>query len=410
MDAVISVTGLGKRFRRYDPNRPRTLQEAIIGRLRRLGTAETFWALHNVNFEVLPGRMVGVIGRNGAGKSTLLSLIGGVGRPDEGNIAVHGRIGALLDLGAGLNGDLTGRENVFIGGVIAGLTRREITERFDDIVAFAELETFIDAPLRTYSSGMQMRLAFSVAVHIDPDVLLIDEVLAVGDLAFQRKCLDRIAQFKENGCAILLVSHDAEMVKRLCDEAVWLQNGEIAAHGPADIVAGQYVAEMSAVTRARTPDQPPTITASGIELQLNENRFGSLAMEITAVFLRTPAGQEITTINSGDPLHVQINYHAPEPIPSPIFGVTISDEDDLTCFDTSTAVPGTSLPTIQGSGQITLQLERLDLMGGEYYLDVGIYEQNWEYAYDYHWHVYSFIVASSPGEKGILRPPHQWVL
>jgi len=187
--------------------------------------------------------MVGVIGGNGAGKSTLLRLLGRVGRPDEGSATVYGRVDALLDLGAGFHPDLTGRENVFISGVINGLLRREVAKQFDSIVAFSELEEFIDSPLRTYSTGMQMRLAFAVATHTHPSVLLIDEVLAVGDLAFQRKCLDRIAQFKAEGCTIILVTHDTGLVAKMCDEAVWLHAGRVMAHGPADEVARQYIVD-----------------------------------------------------------------------------------------------------------------------------------------------------------------------
>lgn len=404
-EAAIIVNGVGKQFWRRDPNRPHTLQEAAINRLRGLRPADKFWALRGIDFAIQPGRMVGLIGHNGAGKSTLLRLIGGVGRVDEGAIVVNGRVGALLDLGVGFNGDLTGRENVFVSGIIGGLTRREVTARFDDIVAFAELEAFIDAPLRTYSSGMQMRLAFAVAVHIEPDVLLVDEVLAVGDMAFQRKCLERIDQFRAAGCTILLVSHDAALVKRLCDEVIWLRQGQVAAQGSPDVVVGQYVVEMSSETRRRTPSD---LAESPNGLRLNENRFGSLEMEITAVHLQQPHGHNITTIESGQPLLIQIHYNAPEPITAPVFGVSIATPDNTICYDTSTNTAHSNLPVLRGTGVVSLRLERLDLMGGDYFVDVGVYETDWAYAYDYHWHVYPLTVNSPPGEKGIIRPPHHW--
>jgi lipopolysaccharide transport system ATP-binding protein len=242
--AAIEVRGVSRAYRRYSADRAWTWQEAIVRGLRR-APAETFWALREVSFSIAPGRMVGVVGHNGAGKSTLLRLVGGVGRPDAGQITVRGRIGALLDLGAGFHAELTGRENAYIGGVISGLTRAEVAARFEAIVRFAELEDFIDSPLRTYSSGMIMRLAFAVAAHIEPEVLLIDEVLAVGDLAFQEKCLERIRAFKAGGCTILLVSHDAGQVADLCDEALWLRGGRLAAHGPAAAVAGEYISAMT---------------------------------------------------------------------------------------------------------------------------------------------------------------------
>jgi lipopolysaccharide transport system ATP-binding protein len=412
MPKAIVVQNLSKSYRRYHADRPTTFKGALLRGLRglrRMAPAERFWALRDVSFSVAPGRMVGVIGPNGAGKSTLLRLIGGVGRPDQGNVEAHGRIGALLDLGAGLHPDLTGRENVFVNGVIAGLTRHEVAGRFDEIVDFAELETFIDNPLRTYSTGMQMRLGFAVAVHTDPEILLIDEILAVGDLAFQRKCLDRIAQFKVEGRTIILVSHDTNSIQRLCDEALWLRRGKLVAYGPADVVAGQYVAEMSAETRRRTPATRPVVrTPMGAELRVNENRFGSMEMEIVAVRLLAPAGFPVTELDSGDPLRVEIEYLAPDPIPEPIFGITVSREDGLVCYDTSTEASGTHLTTVHGPGQITFHIDRLDLIGEQYYVDVGIYERGWTYAYDYHWHVYPLIVHPTGGEKGILRPPHRW--
>ena len=407
-DAIVAQH-LGKRFRRYHANRPTTLKEAVLHGLRQIKPVEYLWALRDVSFSIAPGRMVGVVGPNGAGKSTLLRLIGGVGRPDEGSVTVHGRIGALLDLGAGFQPDLTGRENVFVNGVIAGLTRQQVAQRFDAIVQFAELETFIDGPLRTYSTGMQMRLGFAVAVHTDPEILLIDEILAVGDLAFQHKCLDRIAQFKAQGCTIILVSHYVSSIQQLCDEALWLRRGRLVAYGPADEVTSRYAEEMSAETRLRTPARHPNVhTPAGAELRVNENRFGSIEMEITAVRLLDQAGFPVTELDSGNPLKVEIEYHAPTPIPEPIFGITISREDGQICYDTSTAAAGIHLPTVHGSGQITFHAERLDLIGGPYYVDVGVYEREWAYAYDYHWHVYSLLVRATGGEKGILRPPHRW--
>lgn len=411
MQDVIIVQNLSKQFPRYRTDRPRTFQEAVLKGLHGVRPAEWFWALGDVSFRIASGRVVGIIGANGAGKSTLLRLIGGVGRPDRGRVKVNGRIGALLDLGAGFHPDLTGRENVFINGVISGLTRREVEQRFEEIVAFAELEEFIDNPLRTYSSGMQMRLGFAVAAHIEPEILLIDEVLAVGDIAFQQKCLDRITQFKAEGCTILLVSHDTSSVRQLCDEVIWLRRGQLVAHGPADVVVDQYVAEMTVETKRRTPaDRPPVHTPAGTELKVNENRFGSLEVEIVAVHLLDAIGLPVTELEAGDSLRVELEYQAAEPIDAPIFGVTISAEDGFICYDTSTAGANLTLPMIQGRGRISLQLDRLDLNGGSYYVDVGVYERDWAYAYDYHWHVYPLHIQRNGGDKGILRPPHHWEL
>lgn len=407
MQEAIVVRGLSKKYRRYHHNRPHTLQEAILQGLWRMGAAEEFWALNGIDFSISTGRMVGVIGSNGAGKSTLLRLVGGVGRPDKGTVDVRGRIGALLDLGAGFHSDLTGRENVYVNGVIAGLTRQQVKQRFDEIVAFAELEDFIDNPLRTYSTGMKMRLGFAVAGHIEPDILLIDEVLAVGDMAFQKKCLDRIGQFKEAGCTILLVSHDIATVRQLCDEVLWLRAGQVVAHGPAGVVAGQYVSDMTAETRRRTPTRPPRYTPAGVELRLKENRFGSLEMEITGVRLLGADRQPVMALQPGAPLSVEISYSAPEPVDAPIFGVTISRDDGLVCFDTS-IVAGCTPPVVSGPGKVVLHLERLDLQGGAYFVDVGIYQRQWAYAYDYHWHTYPLHLRQTEGDQGVVRPPYRW--
>jgi lipopolysaccharide transport system ATP-binding protein len=238
--AAIEVGNLGKRYPRFAPERPRKIKEALFRRARDLRSIDTFWALRHVSFSVEPGRMLGIVGGNGAGKTTLLHLIGGLGRPDEGTLDVHGRVVGLLELGAGFHPDLTGRENAFVNGVIAGLTRAEMAEHFDSIVAFAGLEEFIDSPLRTYSNGMRMRLGFAILAHTTPDVLLIDEVLAVGDLAFQKKCAERISRFKSDGCAIVFVSHDLVQVARMCDEALWLSDGEVAAYGTPDAIMESY--------------------------------------------------------------------------------------------------------------------------------------------------------------------------
>ncbi len=409
MTNPIVVRNLGKRFRRRQAERPGTLKEALFRGFRRVMLSEAFWALRDVSFSVARGGMLGVIGPNGAGKSTLLRLVGGVGRPDEGEIETHGRIGALLSLGAGFHPDLTGRENAWVNGIISGMTRGEVRQRFDSIVAFAELEEFIDQPLRTYSTGMQMRLGFAVAVHTDPEILLIDEVLAVGDLAFQRKCLERILQLKAGGCAILLVSHDTDAVRQICDEALWLRHGEIAARGPSDAVVSQYISEAAHESRRRTPTGQPAIRSpSGATLELQRNRFGTQEMQIVAVRLLDGAGLPATELESGEPLRVEMDYIAPQRIRAPVFGVAISREDGAICFETSSETATLQPLHVEGAGRASLNLERLDLVGGRYYVDVGVYQCEWAYAYDYHWHVYPLAFRGPRSARGMLHPPGRW--
>ena len=260
MAGTIKVEGLAKKFRKWEPNEPMTLQEVVLRGLRRK-RREWFWALTDVSFQVNPGRMVGIMGFNGAGKSTLLRLVAGVGAPTQGRITIKGRVGAILDLGVGFNPELTGRENIFVSGVCSGLTREEVRQRFDSIVAFSELEEFLDFPLRTYSSGMHVRLAFAVASHIEPEVLLVDEVLAVGDLAFQKKCMDRMKSFKRSGCTGLIVSHSPQAILTMCDDAIWLDHGRVVAFGRAEEVVGQYVEATGVMPKKPEPSPPPTPSA-----------------------------------------------------------------------------------------------------------------------------------------------------
>jgi len=235
----IVVEGLSKRYWLQDAA-PRTFQQALgqmVGALRR-GTP--FWALRDVSFRVDAGEAVGLIGPNGAGKSTLLRMVCGLGRPTRGRARAEGRVAALLELGAGFHPVLTGRENLYVSAVVSGLRRAEVDALFGDIVRFAEIEDFIDQPLRTYSSGMQLRLGFSVAVHVDPHVLIVDEALAVGDAHFQQKCVERIEGFHRRGRTLLIVSHDMAMIRRFCRRALWLQHGQVVADGPADEVTAAY--------------------------------------------------------------------------------------------------------------------------------------------------------------------------
>jgi len=247
MRGLITVNNLGKRFRRYHPHRPWTLQETFVRGVRLLFPEERAWVLRHISFMVSPGQIVGLIGRNGAGKSTLLRMIAKVMIPDEGSGEVHGKVAALLELGVGFHPDLTGRENLIAGGIVGGLTKREILGRFDFILEFSELEEHIDNPLHTFSNGMKMRLAFALAIHLDPDVLLIDEILAVGDIAFQRKCLQRIMDFKERGCTILLASHDISVSREICDKVLWLDGNRTVEFGSPDEVVDRYLENMEIV-------------------------------------------------------------------------------------------------------------------------------------------------------------------
>lgn len=409
-DAIV-VKGLGKKFYHFSKERPATVLEMLARGLPGLRPERVFWGLRGIDFSIAPGQIVGVIGENGAGKSTLLQLLGGVGRPDEGRVEVNGRIGGFLDLKAGLRPDLTGRENIYISGVISGLTRQEVDERFEAIVDFAEIGEFIESPLRTYSTGMQMRLAFAVAAHTSPDILLIDEVLAVGDEAFRRKCFDRLERFKEDGVTIVIVSHQVNQVRELCDEVLWLHNGHLVAHGDPEMVVGQYATEMSATKKRRLR----SVAANGDEVdvptfraQKKAHRFGTKEMEIAEVLLRDKAGGAVGTLPTGDALTVEIAYQAPKPIHNPIFNVVITRDRQVCCAVNTNGELGDT--ELSGNGRFTLEFDRLDLVNGLYHVDVGIHAADWSYAYDYHWHLYPLHITEDEGRshKGVLRPPFRW--
>src|SRR5579864_3811773 len=246
MTAAIELLNVSKIYRRYSGRQFATLKSALLQRsiLRDLQPSETFPALTDVSFTVPRGSTYGVIGRNGSGKSTALKLVAGITKPTSGTVQVTGRISALIELGAGFHPEISGRENVYINGIMLGLTKRQIQDRFDEIVDFAELREFIDAPVKTYSSGMYMRLGFAVAIHVDPDVLLVDEVLAVGDEGFTHKCLDKFAELRRRGRTILLVTHALSLVERFCDEALWLDSGRVRAHGDPRRVIDAYLTKV----------------------------------------------------------------------------------------------------------------------------------------------------------------------
>ncbi len=431
---AIEVSHVSKIYRRYSRRRQfATLKSALLSGslIRDLRPDETFSALNDVSFEVPAGRTLGVIGRNGSGKSTALKLVAGITKPSTGVVRVHGRISALIELGAGFHPEISGRENVFINGIMLGLSKREIARRFDEIVEFAEMEDFIDAPVKTYSSGMYMRLGFAVAIHVDPDVLLVDEVLAVGDEGFTHKCLDKFAEFKRRGKTILLVTHALGLVERFCDDALWLDAGRVMGMGDPKRIVGAYITSVEHTEEAQlaagdaraqesaaaAPDQPlaaappdhrvDTATAPADMFRATEGRWGSREVEITSVELTGPDGQPAHVFQSGDPLEVRMTLRAPVPVDDFVIGIGIFNAEGVCCYGTNTALEEMRGERIAGDAKAVFTFESLDLIEGTYKLDVAVHKVD-GYPYDYHRLLYTFRVKSRTKDVGIYRPRHTW--
>ncbi len=387
---IIRFQSVSKYYRR---RQSRSLREAFVRSLSRraadgLGPDE-FWALENVSFDIAPGEVVGLIGPNGAGKSTSLKLVSRVVQPTRGRVDVYGRVGALLELGAGFHPDLSGRDNVYLNAALLGLSRREVQRQFDAIVAFSELEAFLDTPVKHYSSGMFMRLAFAVNVHVDPEILLVDEVLAVGDNWFQRKCVNRIGEMRRQGVTILFVSHSQDLVRSICDRVLWLDHGRVRADGPADRVTRQYLSHdldrMEAAMRPRAGAGP--------------RPAGGKRAEITRVTLLDEAGQARSVFQTGQRLVIALDYVAHEPIPSPVFGLAIHRQDGAHVCGPNTDFAGLKLPDLAAAGRIEYTVPYLPLLDGLYLVSASLHDREGLVMYDYLDRQISFRVENRPDSR-----------
>lgn len=382
---IISVRQLSKVYQLY--NRPEDrLKQFVYPRLRRLlgkphrSYYHEFWALRDISFDVRKGETVGIIGRNGSGKSTLLQLIAGTLAPTFGGIQINGRVAALLELGAGFNPEFSGRENIYMNAAILGMSRDEIEERIEGIIAFADVGEFIDQPVKTYSSGMYVRVAFSTAINVNPDVLIVDEALSVGDTAFQQKCLYRIREMQEQGVSILLVTHSNNILLEYCDRGIFLKNGQAMFDGKAKDAVRAYGLDVLAEEGGRAPAlafQPPakeTYQAEdeeGMEGE-REGRNNNLAMEVLRVDFRKLDGRAINTYERDERFYVDVVFQARAHIPLPCFGVQISIPDGIALWSVTTKIMGIELPPLEpGKHRLRWQL-RANLQGGRYVVAVGV--------------------------------------
>ena len=396
MVAVIRFDHVSKQFALpHEQKGPRG--GSAWSRLRRRGEwKETFWALRDISLDVAQGETVGLIGANGSGKSTILKLIVRILYPTSGHVHTHGRITGLLELGAGFHPDLSGRDNTYLNGSILGLTRKEVDRLFDSIVDFSELERFIDTPVRHYSSGMYARLGFAIAVHMNPEVLLIDEALAVGDQAFQDKCLAYIHKLKQEGVSVLLVSHALDSVRDLCERAIWIKEGRACLDGPASDVVSEYLSDVMRKERA--------------DAARLAGRNGTGGAEITQVDLIDGSGAQTAEFQTAEPFTARIHYRAHTRVVKPMFGIAIHRADGLHITGPNNIFGGYDIDAIEGEGTIDYVVPALLLLSGNYFLTVGIFDQSGHLAYDHRSLGYPFTVL--PGDvrerHGAVYMPSRW--
>lgn len=413
MSSAVQVHLLSKQFRQSALGSRRTLRTWLSTLGRRPATTGFVQALDRVSFTLDRGEVLGIVGTNGSGKSTLLRLVGGVGLPDEGVIETRGRFGALLELGIGGYDDLSGRDNIIVGSVIAGLSYEEALANVDQIANFAEIEEHLDSPLRTYSTGMQMRLAFAAIVFSYPDILLVDEVLAVGDLSFHQKCLKKIWELREQGTCILLASHDLEQVRGLCDRVLWLENGQQRMLDEPDAVIDAYLRNFGDATRLITPAAGdgsdinlPLHEVPG--LKLGESKFGSQEVHIERVRIQEEESGNDKQFEQGQPVTFLVEYVVVREIPGMILGVKIANDRGQVCVDVNSGTPDADRRVQAGRGLATLQVNSLDLRPGDYSVSIGLYESAWAYAYDYHWNAYELTVKEGTAKTRRQYPDCCW--
>jgi ABC-2 type transport system ATP-binding protein len=391
-DIAVSASGVWKNFRLYHEHN-RFIKAAILrGRRARF---EEFWALQDVSFDVRHGSTFGIIGSNGSGKSTMLKCLAGILYPDRGRVSVQGRLAALLELGAGFHPELSGRENVYLNGAILGMGKKELSKKFDSIVDFAGLEKFIDSPVKNYSSGMMVRLGFSVASHVEPEILLIDEVLSVGDQAFQRKSIEKIEEFRREGRTIVFVSHGLSQVAQLCKEVVWLEFGQLRRIGDVNEVIAEYTGESYG-------SQTDTATSLG-------RRWGTGKASITSVEVLNSVEKRVEKIETGEGLTFRVNFDSHAVIEDLVVFIKISTLNGLDVWSTSTRTNGVALPRVIGSGAVSLTIPSLPLLEGTYLVSIALRNgretvefDHWEHAHKFDVHQFNLF------DQGIVNIASRW--
>ena len=415
VEYVVDIVSVTKQFGRVKQASYSTLKSTILGLLQRRNKTRSqklavTTAIRDLTMRIPRGASIGLIGRNGSGKSTFLKLLTGIYKPSFGTIKINGRIAALIELGAGFHPDFTGRENLYLAGAMHGLSKQDIEQRFETIVAFAELEDVIDEPVRTYSSGMFMRLGFSIAVHTDPDILLIDEVLAVGDAGFVAKCKDRIGDLQKQGKTLVMVTHDLESVERWCDEAIWLDKGVVKDRGYPRRVIDAYRAFIEKDEESRLLDTE-RVAQEDVRDAPNSKaeRWGSREIEIISVEMIDGDGMPVRVLHPDDQLVVRLSYRVNAQQEDVVFGVGFSGSDGQQIFGSNTDIDNVQISTLSSVGAVDFRIERIGVVDGNYDLDVAVHSQS-GYPYDYHKSVLRFSVRSDGRTVGVYSPKREWTV
>jgi ABC-2 type transport system ATP-binding protein len=422
---AVKFNNVGKKY--IISHEKEALVRHILPKFLRIKTYEELWALKGINLQIKPGETLGILGRNGAGKTTLLNLVAGITFATEGKVSVKGKISSLLSLGAGFHTELTGEENIYINGAILGLKMKEIRRRFKDIVDFSELGDFISAPLQTYSTGMYLRLGFAIAVNVDFDILLMDEVLTVGDISFQKKCLDRIREFQSKGKTIILISQSVDLINTLCHRAVLLDKGTILYESSPEEVIDLYRSLMSKEITSFTgkgfteplpvlpvinePAKSTKTTYDDCRVPKDAwgRKMGNKEAEIVEVNLLNQKNEETLVFSTGECMKIRARYIVRRQLENPHFGVAIFREDGTYCYGPNTRLDGLKIDKLrQGEGDFSIEYKNLMLLPGKYRLSVAIWGKDENLAYDHHYAFYKFEVISEKKDHGILYLAHIW--
>ena len=401
---VIDVRDVKKKFRVYR-DRGNTLKERLLFAGRR--KHEDHWVLKGISFQVRRGEAVGLIGENGCGKSTTLKMLTKILYPDEGTITMNGRVSSLIELGAGFHPDLSGRENIYTNASIFGLSRREIDRRLEGIIAFSELEEFIDHPVRTYSSGMYMRLAFAVAINVDADILLIDEILAVGDAAFQAKCFAKMQEIKAKGTTIVIVSHAMAQLEQICERSIWIEDGVIRMDGAPRDVHPHYMERMSRKNQQRRADEASDRVMEEKDEAGNLKRWGSGEARMTAVTVLDAEGKERKTYTPWEPFTVHIEYTAEKRLEDAVIGLALYREDGTLVYGTNTLIDTSEPVALEGFGAIDLRIGSIPVANGRYSVDLAIHRPD-GFNYDFWRDICTLDIADKVQASGAIALEHQW--